>query len=204
MTSPQAQVERAVAALAAGGVAIVGTDTVYGLVAPAGDAAAIARIYALKDRPPSLPLALLAADVKTLLELLPELDSAARRAISAVLPGPYTLVVPQPGRFETLRAGASGSLGVRVPRLPANARSVLARTGPVASTSANRHGDPDPAAIADIPDALAAAVDAVVDDGALPGTASTVVDLTGAKPRVLREGAVPERVAIEALGRFGQ
>ena len=147
-----------------------------------------------------MPLALLAADVDALLALLPELGPSARRAVAAVLPGPYTLVLPVPRRFEALRPGSSGGLGVRVPCLPSRARAVVGRRGPLASTSANRHGRADPATIADIPAEMMAAVDAVVDDGVLPGRASTVVDLTGGAPRVLREGAVPARVAMKALG----
>jgi tRNA threonylcarbamoyl adenosine modification protein (Sua5/YciO/YrdC/YwlC family) len=187
-------------ALAEGGVAIVATDTVYGLVALPSQPGAVARIYDLKERPRSMPLALLAADVEGLFAALPGLDRRARAAIEHVMPGPYTLVVTASGPLPAaLGGGTAGTVGVRVPVLPSCARALIARTGPLASTSANRHGAPDAASVDEIPDDLVSSVDAVLDDGRLPGTPSTVVELTGTQPRVLREGAVSSALALAAL-----
>jgi L-threonylcarbamoyladenylate synthase len=91
------------------------------------------------------------------------------------------------------------AIGIRVPELPAEARAVLDRVGVVAATSANLHGQPDPARVDDVPGEIREGVGAVVDAGELPGTPSTVVDLTGTEPRILREGAVP---AAELLGKI--
>ena len=200
MTSRAGDVEQAVAALERGGVAILATDTVYGFVARADNQAAVARIYELKDRPRHVPLALLVADVETLLEALPSVEAGVRRAIASVLPGAYTLVVHAAGsRYESLGSGDPPTLGVRVPVLPPAARAVVSRAGPLASTSANLHGEPDAACLAEIPAALLDSVDAVVDDGVLPGTPSSVIDLSGPQPRVLREGAVAAEAALAAV-----
>jgi L-threonylcarbamoyladenylate synthase len=118
----------------------------------------------------------------------------------ALLPGPYTLVLPNPARrFPWLTGSASDTIGVRVPELAGRGRDVLDRLGVVAATSANRHGGPDPRRIEDVPGEILAAITVAVDDGELPGTPSTVIDLTGPEPRVLREGAVPAAVALERV-----
>lgn len=201
MTPSDADIERAGVALRAGGVAILATDTVYGLVARADDARAIARIYDLKARPSELPLALLCATVEALLGALPQLERRTVRRLEALLPGPYTLVVPTTsGRFAAL--GGGDTVGVRVPALPRRAAAVATNVGPLASTSANRHGEPDPASLTAIDRELAGSVEAVVDDGPLPGTPSTVIDLTSEEPRVLREGAVSASTALAALPRI--
>ena len=200
--SASAAVDDAVRALEQGGVAIVATDTVYGLVALPSAPAAVARIYELKARPAGMPLALLAADVEALLGALPDLDTDARRAIEDLLPGPYTLVVRASGALAAALGDASAqTLGVRVPVLPPAAHEVISQTGPVASTSANLHGAPDAAQLAEITDALRERVSTIVDAGALPGTPSTVVDISGPEQRVLREGAVPATQVLAALRR---
>ncbi len=88
-----------------------------------------------------------------------------------------------------------------MPALDGPGRELLARVGAVAATSANLHGGADPRTLDDVPDELRAAAAALLDGGELPGTPSTVLDLTGAEPRVLREGAVP---AADALGRVAR
>ena len=161
--------EDAVAALRAGCAVILPTDTVYGLCALPGHEDAL---YELKGRDRSKPVALLAADVDALLTAVPGLDSSV---LEKYLPGPYTLIV--------------GGVGVRVPNLPAAAADVLRAVGVVAATSANLSGGPDPRRVEDIPEQIRAACGAVVDAGELPGIPSTVIDLTGDTPVVLRQGA---------------
>ena len=186
----------AAAALRAGDPDILPTDTVYGLCASAATAGPTERMYALKGRDAAQPTALLAAGVEQLLDALPELDETVLRAL---LPGPFTLVVPNPAqRFPWLTGATPSAIGVRVPDLPAVAREVVEQAGFIAATSANLPGGPDPRRLGDVPDELLERVAAVVDAGELPGTPSTVLDLSGPEPRVIREGAVP---AADALAR---
>lgn len=166
---------------------ILPTDTVYGLACSPYDAEPVARLYALKGRDPSKPTAILAGDLDALQAALPELDL---RSVEAYLPGPYTLVVPNPARrFPWLTGATPAAIGVRVPALPPAAAEVLAQVGAVCATSANVAGGADPRRLGDVPAEIRAACGAVVDVGELPGVPSTVIDLTGPEPRVLREGA---------------
>ena len=158
-----------VAALRAGRAVVLPTDTVYGLCAlPEHEDV----LYELKGRDRSKPVALLAAEIDALVAAVPGLD---RSALERYLPGPYTLVF--------------GDVGVRVPQLPPKAAEVVRSVGVVAATSANLSGGPDPRRVEEIPAAIRAACGAVLDVGELPGVPSTVVDLSGAEPRVLRRGA---------------
>jgi L-threonylcarbamoyladenylate synthase len=168
--------DEAVAALRAGRAVILPTDTVYGLCALPGSEAVL---FELKGRDRSKPVALLAADTGALAAAVPGLD---RRVLERYLPGPYTLVVGEP------------PVGVRVPDLAPRAAEVVRTVGVVAATSANLSGGPDPRRVEDIPEEIRAACGAIVDARELPGVPSTVIDLTGAEPRVLRQGAghVPE------------
>ena len=166
---------------------ILPTDTVYGLCAWPFQAETVERIYRLKGRDVSKPSALLAASVDGLAEAFPELDLDLA---AEYFPGPYTLIVPNPeNRFVWLTGTNPGAIGVRVPNLPPGAAEVVHAVGVVCATSANAAGGPNPRRVEDIPGDIRAACGAVVDAGELPGVPSTVIDLTGEKPRVLREGA---------------
>ncbi len=192
-------VEEAVAAIRAGQVVVLPTDTVYGVCADPYHEAPARRLAELKGRPETQPTALLAADFELILDAVPELRGRAAVSARALLPGPYTLVLPNPARrFRWLCGANPEAIGVRVPDLPPAARAVVDRVGAVAATSANRHGEPDPARIEDVPEEIRSQA-VVVDAGELPGTPSTVLDLTGPEPTVLREGAGP---AADALARL--
>jgi L-threonylcarbamoyladenylate synthase len=180
-------IDRAVEAIRAGLPVILPTDTVYGLCTTASFAEAVERLYRLKGRPGTQPTAILAADVQALLESVPELPE---RIVRALLPGPYTLVLPNPaGRFPWLGGGRPDAIGVRVPELRGAAAEVLRRAGVVVATSANLAGGPDPRSLDEVPRELREAAADEIDGGELRGTPSTVVDLTGPEPRVLRAGA---------------
>lgn len=195
-------VAAAVAALASGRLAIVPTDTVYGLAATPYAEAPVRRLYAAKGRAQPQPTAVVAANVDLLLELVPELDDAAVAAARALLPGPYTLILPNPARrFPWLTGDRPETVGVRVPAVAGLARELLDAVGALVATSANLPGEPDPRTLEDVPEQLRAAAAAVVDAGPLPGTPSTVLDLTGPKPVVVREGAVPAAEALRAVAR---
>jgi L-threonylcarbamoyladenylate synthase len=193
-------VEAAIAALRRGGVAVIPTDTVYGLAADAGNERAARGLYGAKGREARRPTAVLFSSVDELLARVPELPAEMVEAARAVLPGPLTLVVPNPARrFGWLNEERPEALGVRVPGFSGPGKEILDALGALVATSANLPGGPDPRVLADVPPGLLVAVDAVVDGGPLPGAPSTVIDLTGAEPVVLREGALP---SAEALARL--
>ena len=184
--------ERAIASLRAHEPVLLPTDTVYGLCG-AADEEGTARVYALKGRAGTQPTALLAGTVDALLAAVPEIDE---RVLRALLPGPYTLVLANPARrFPWLAGTRPEALGVRVPDLSPETREVLDAVGCVLATSANDPGGPNPVSLADVPARIRAGCGAEVDAGPLPGTPSTVLDLTG-EPFVIREGAVPGDEAI--------
>jgi L-threonylcarbamoyladenylate synthase len=192
-------IDEVVEAIRAGRPVILPTDTVYGLCADAYREEPVRRLYRLKGRGERQPTALLAADVDVLLDAVPELRGRAAKVVRALFPGPYTLILPNPGRrFRWLTGERPDTIGVRVPSLDGDTRLVLERVGAVAATSANLPGGADPRRLEDVPEHLLAGCGAVLDAGELPGIASTVLDLTGPEPAVVREGAVP---AAEALDR---
>ena len=198
-------VDEAVAAIRSCKTVVLPTDTVYGLCASAYRDTAALRLYRLKGRPASQPTALLASSLDEIIDSVQEMRGRAAVAARALLPGPFTLVVPNPGRrFPWLTGDDGDTIGVRVPDLPPPAAAVLRRVGVVAATSANLPGGKDPRTVDEIPEELRAGCAAVVDIGELPGVPSTIVDLTEREPRVLREGAVPAEEALararEALG----
>jgi L-threonylcarbamoyladenylate synthase len=191
----------AIAALRAGRLAVIPTDTVYGLVADGESEAAAQRLYAAKGRQSIQPTAIVLSSLEALLERVPELPDDAVRAARALLPGPFTLVLPNPAqRYRWLNAERPDAIGVRVPELRGPGREVLDAVRCLVATSANLPGSPDPRCVADLPAAITATVEAIVDGGELPGVPSTVIDLTGSRPQILREGAIPAAEALERLG----
>jgi L-threonylcarbamoyladenylate synthase len=183
--------------LAQGGVVGVPTDTVYGLAARLDVPGALDRLFAAKLRPANLPIAVLCANVDAARGLATRWPREAERLAERYWPGPLTLVVScDPGLAALL--GADSSLGVRVPADPVCA-ALLARTGPLAVTSANVHG----AAPCTTAEELAAVfdgagVDAVLDAGPRDGAVSTVVAVDATAPVVLREGALASGAILAA------
>jgi len=191
-------VDEVAAAIRSGGLAVIPTDTVYGLACSPYREAPVRALSVLKGRRPAQPVALVAATVDMLLMCVPELRGRAGILARALLPGPYTLVLPNPAhRFPWLSGDRLDAIGVRVPDLAGPGRELLDAVGAVAATSANLHGGRDPRRLDDVPAGLLSAA-TPLDGGELPGTPSTVLDLTAAVPRVLREGAV---AAADALSR---
>jgi len=174
------------AVVAGGGVVLLPTETFYGLAANPFDQGAVSRVLAAKGRPPELALPVLCSDWQQL-EALVEVPEVHRPRLSRIWPGALTVVLPC---RAPLPAAPAGTLAVRIPG-HAMLRAVLYRAGPLTGTSANRHGSPP---CVDPDEALGSVLeppDLVLDGGRTPGgAASTLVDLTGAQPQVLREGAV--------------
>ena len=192
--------DAAIAAVRDGELVVLPTDTVYGLCATPYTGGAASRIYRLKRRPETQPLSLLACDVDMLLELVPELRGRAAVIARALLPGPYTLVLPNPARrYPWLTGGSRETIGVRVAELVPPAAPVVEAVGAVVATSANLSGGPEPARFDEISEEIHRGCAVALDGGELPGIASTVLDFTTQEPRVLREGAAPAAEAFERV-----
>ena len=200
LTALNGGVDEAAAALRSGRPVVLPTDTVYGLCATPYSEEPVLRAYRLKGRDPLQPSALLASDVDMLFECLPELRSRIGPVLRALLPGPLTLVVPNPARrYRWLTGARADTIGIRVPQLPEPADAVLSRAGSVMATSANLPGGPDPARLEDVPPEILESCATAIEAGELPGVPSTVIDLTGDDPVVLREGAVSAAEALERV-----
>jgi L-threonylcarbamoyladenylate synthase len=167
-----------------GGVVLLPTETFYGLGADPFQRDAVARIFGMKDRPEGLPLSVLCADWQQLEDLV-EVPEAFRVRLSRIWPGPLTAVLRCRRRMP---ASPAGTLGIRIPG-HVMLRAVLYRSGPMTGTSANRHGQPPCVDVESALVSLVAPPDLVLDGGPTEGgEPTTVVDLTGDEPRVLRQG----------------
>ena len=184
------EVEIVARAIRDGALAVLPTDTVYGLVCTAFRQQPAVDLYRLKGRNEIQPTAFLASSVDVLLECIPELRGRPAMIARALLPGPFTLVLPNPaGRFSWLSESRPETIGVRVPALAGPTAEIVHRLGAVIATSANLPGGPDPRRLDEVPAQILAGVAAALDGGELPGTPSTVIDITGSEPVVLRAGA---------------
>lgn len=184
------QLAHLVAALEAGGLALVPTETVYGVVARLDSAAGIAALREAKRRDADKPLQVLVADPGAARGLAGGWPAAAERLAVAYWPGPLTLVVPAgPAAPAAVRA-ADGTVGLRCPE-HLLMRQILARTGPLAASSANLAGDPPAVTCRAAVDALGASAAVAVDGGGIvAGVPSSVVRVSDAGIEVLREGAL--------------
>ena len=183
----EAALETAVATLRAGGVVGVPTDTVYGLAADPRVPGATAGVFALKGRPEHSPLPVLVDGVAQ------GATVGVIQGLAAVLaerlwPGGLTIVVSRAPGVDFDLGGEPETVGLRCPD-DAVTRELCRRAGPLAVTSANRHGEPAPAGAAEVAESFPGLL--VLDGGECRGVPSTVVDLTGPEPRQLRAGAVP-------------
>jgi L-threonylcarbamoyladenylate synthase len=191
----------AIEALREGKPVVMPFDTVYGLAADPTREESVRRLYKLKGRDETAPSALVAWNFDYLLECVPELRGPAASLAQLLLPGPVTLILSNPARrFPWLTGTNPEAIGVRVPAFDGPGAEVLERVGAVAATSANHPGGRDPKRLEEVPKEIREGAGALVDGGELPGSPSTVIDLTGPEPRVLREGALPAEEALRRLG----
>lgn len=181
---------QAVAVLGSGGSVVLPTDTVYGLAALPSRPGATADLFALKERAADHPLAVLVADIDQALELVVFDEPAVGRWMAELWPGPLTLVLRRSAVASGLDLGGDPStIGVRCPDHPF-VRALAAEVGPIATTSANRSGEPTPTTAHEASAALAGPVDLVIDGGPAGTLASTVVEASGAEWQILRVGAI--------------
>jgi L-threonylcarbamoyladenylate synthase len=191
--------------IAVGGVALFPADTVYGLATEPDSREGIERLFRLKGRRPDRPAAVMFFDTELALETLPELPPETKAAAKRLLPGGVTLLLPNEAhRFPLACEPNKGVLGLRVPSLTGALAPLQAMRWPVLQSSANRSGEPDAKRVEEVDERIRAGVDLILDAGELPGTPSTVVDLTAyhddGRFEILREGAVSPGVIRDALG----
>ena len=208
---PRDLIHRAVEALAHGKLVAFPTETVYGLAASALDEHAVERLLQVKNRNAGHALALAVKSADEALDYVPHMSALGQRLARRCWPGPVTLVVPDQHPDSLLRqlplavqqaVAPSGTIGFRVPAHPAIIDVLNMLTGPVALTSANRSGGPDPLTVQDVLSALGDDVDLVLDDGRCRfGQSSSVVQVTDAGLQVLRQGVVSEQT-LKRLSSF--
>ena len=172
-----------------GGLVVHPTDTVYGLAADPFQAAAVDRVYAVKQRPRELALSMAVADLEDIFRYgvkTPLADNFCRKN----LPGPYTVVLRATAAAPPALVNRQSLIGIRIPDHPIP-RLIAKIHGPITTTSANRHGQPSPASCDEAKAQLGDGVDLYIDAGPAPlGAESSVIDLSGPKAKVLRQGAV--------------
>jgi L-threonylcarbamoyladenylate synthase len=185
------QIESAVRTLKNGGVVAIPTDTLYGLAACAFNVAAVERVFHLKGRPAGMALPLLLADADDVLKCAVDVPEVAWELVERFWPGALTLVMKKASSVPDIVTAGMNTVALRVPdhHIP---RTIARKLGaPITGTSANRSGSPGLTTAQVVRDEFGSALDLIVDGGETQGgVASTVLDMTGKRPRILRQGAV--------------
>ncbi|MHB1859741.1 MAG: L-threonylcarbamoyladenylate synthase [Solirubrobacteraceae bacterium] len=196
--------------VAGGGVALLPTDTVYGLACDPDDERAIARLHELKGRPQRQPSAVLYGSLSAAEPALAPLAPRTRSAALALLPGPVTLLLPNPAALHVRACdpaglGGEAPLGIRVPAWPPRLAALSALSMPLMQSSANLSGQTPALRLASVEPSIRRGVDVAVDGGEMPGTASTVIDLSSFERdgawSIARAGALPAASVAAALRR---
>ena len=199
------EVRRAAHILRAGGLVAFPTETVYGLGADAANEKAVARLYAVKRRPADHPVIIHFAAAQAAFDWAREVPDAARKRAPTFWPGPLTLILKRSRQARDFVTGAQDTVGLRVPSHPVAQELLRLFDGAIAAPSANRFGLVSPTTAAHARDDLGKDVDLVLEGGASDvGIESTIVDLSGATPVLLRPGHI-SKAEIEALiGAVGE
>lgn len=197
--------ERLQRCLADGGVAVIPTDTVYGVCCDPDNEGAARRLYGLKGRSTTRACAVMFFSLEAALEELRELTQGEWAVLEALLPGPLTLLLANRElRYTTACRSDPATLGLRVPALPYQLAALGELRRPLMQSSANRSGEPDARSLEQIPDSLLEGADLVLDGGELPGVPSTVIDLrdfaSEGRWHLLREGALGREEVQAMLG----
>jgi L-threonylcarbamoyladenylate synthase len=189
----KSQVDKAIDILKNGGIVAFPTDTVYGLGCDIFNVAAVDRIYSLKQRPRNLPLPLLIAGEDQLSEVAANVPDMARCLIRSFWPGGLTLLLPKKANLPDIITAGQDKVAVRVPNHVVPINLIRGLGSPIIGTSANISGKPSPVTAVEVEKQVGKGVDLIIDGGRRPsGLESSVVDVTGEKPVVLRQGAITE------------
>lgn len=200
----QQQIERGISILRQGGLVAYPTDTVYGLGACVSLPQAVERVYEVKERPRSMPLSLLLADASQVTGVAESVPLVAWSLIRSFWPGALTIVLPRSNAVPDIVTAGDKTIAVRIPAHPVPVALIEGLEAPIVGTSANLSGQPSPLTAEEVYAQLGGRVDLIIDGGRCPGgKESTVVDVTGGTPVVLREGAISreelERVCGQTL-----
>ena len=197
--SIEKRIKLAVDILKKGGIVAFPTDTVYGLGADPMNTQAVARIYKVKKRPPNLPLPLLLADKSDLPKVASVIPEIAWQLTERFLPGGLTLVLRKSAWVPDIVTGRSDTVALRIPDHPIPIALIRGLGMPIVGTSANLSGKPSPVTAEEVYEQLGNEVDLIIDGGRCRGgTESTVLDVSGKVPVLVREGAIP-RTALTKL-----
>jgi L-threonylcarbamoyladenylate synthase len=194
-------IERAAQIVLQGGIVAFPTETFYGLAADAWSERALEKVFAMKGREESKPLLLLVAEAGWVPALVERISPLAERLMEQFWPGPLTLVFEASPQLSPLLTAGSGKIGLRVSSHPAALALTRAAGRAITGTSANLSGQPSASLAAEVLRSLGEAVDAVLDGGkTVGGIGSTVLDVSGTSPKIIREGAVPRKDLADFLG----
>ena len=189
---PRVELERGVQALRDGGVVAFPTDTLYGLGADVLNTAALQKVFDIKERPAGLALPVLIDSLEQFETVAAEVTPVAKALTGKYWPGPLTLIVSKAERVPDLLTAGASTVAVRVPDHPIPRALARMFGGPITGTSANRSGEDDLKSVEQLKTQLGPKVDYVVAAGPAPvGTASTIIDITGDIPKLIRQGVVP-------------
>ncbi len=199
----QREIAQAAQILRSGGLVGLPTETVYGLGANGLDAAAVERIFEAKGRPQDNPLILHIPEAGWLDRYCEEVPELARRLAERFWPGPLTMILKRKALVPDVTTGGLDTVGMRCPRHPVTLAIIAAADVPIAAPSANTSGRPSCTTAADVAEDMDGRIDAIVDGGpCCVGVESTIVDLTGERPRLLRPGGLPLEALEEVCGKI--
>lgn len=193
-----ADLEALKATLAEGGAVVLPTETVYGLFAKALDESAVKKVYALKGRPADKAMNLNVASYQDILDYSQDQPSYLEKLYQAFFPGPLTIILKANDKVPDWVNAGLDSVGFRLPQHPVT-QELIAQFGPLVGPSANISGQASGKVFANIMADFDQKVTGLADDGAIQGLDSTILDLSGTKPKILRQGAISKEDLIEAV-----
>jgi L-threonylcarbamoyladenylate synthase len=192
-TKIASQVDRAIEILKSGGIVAFPTDTVYGLGGDAFNSEVAERIYKVKQRPRSLPLPVLLADLTQVAAVVDSVPDIVRFLMKRFWPGGLTLVLPKAASIPEIISAGNDKVAIRIPKHIVPLALIHGLGTPIIGTSANISHKPSPLTAREVEQQLGSQIDLIVDMGRCPGgLESTVVDVTGGAPIILRQGIIPE------------
>ena len=199
----QQQIETGISILRQGGIVAFPTDTVYGLGACASLPEAVARVYQVKERPLNMPLPLLLADISQITQAAESVPSIAWSLIHNFLPGALTIVLRKSDSVPDIISAGASTVGIRIPAHPIPVALAKGLGTPIVGTSANLSGRPSPLTADEVHSQLGDKIDLIINGGRCSGgKESTIVDVTGETPIILREGAISKEELEQVCGNI--